>query len=85
MGTFFITSFSSTFTTNSASISIQGKDKMCLLNGELGGIINAETDFGTYDYIDANGVTTNYKLTIQEIVTDLIYSYAQEPLSNIII
>lgn len=85
MGTFFITSFSSTFTTNSASISIQGKDKMCLLNGELGGIINAETDFGTYDYTDANGVTTNYKLTIQEIVTDLIYSYAQEPLSNIII
>ena len=85
MGTFFITSFSSTFTTNSASISIQGKDKMCLLNGELGGVINAETDFGTYDYTDANGVTTNYKLTIQEIVTDLIYSYAQEPLSNIII
>lgn len=85
MGTFFITNFSSTKATNSITISIQGKDKMCLLNGELGGVINAETDFGTYDYTDANGVTTNYKLEIKEIVTNLIYTYAQEPLSNIII
>jgi hypothetical protein len=28
------------------TISINGKDKMCLLNGEVGGSINASTDFG---------------------------------------
>lgn len=85
MGTFFITSFSSTLAANSISVNIQGKDKMCLLNGELGGVINAETDFGTYDYTDANGNLQNIKLEIKDIITDLIYTYAQEPLANIVI
>ena len=85
MGVFFITSFSATVGTNNCSISIQGKDKMCLLNGELGGVINAETDFGSVDETDIYGETTNTKLEIREIIENLIYTYAQEPLSNIII
>ena len=85
MGVFFITSFSSTVGTNNCSISIQGKDKMCLLNGELGGLITAETDFGSVDETDIYGETTNSKLEIKDIIENLIYTYAQEPLSNILI
>jgi hypothetical protein len=31
------------------------KDKMCLLNGEMGGIIQASTQLDQYDTIDETG------------------------------
>jgi hypothetical protein len=40
-GTYIITSFSSALTTNSLTINISGKDKMCQLNGENGGVLNS--------------------------------------------
>ena len=46
-GTFLISSFNTSISTTSASISISGKDKMCLLNGEFGGQLFASIDFGT--------------------------------------
>ena len=86
MGTYVITSFSVSYTTNSANISLQGKDKMCLLNGEVGGVINATTDFGTYDFYDTEtGITTNYKLPIKQILWDAVHAYANEPFHNIIL
>jgi hypothetical protein len=51
-GIYFITSFSTSITTNNYNISINGKDKMCLLDGTLGGIISSEVDFGTIDVYD---------------------------------
>ncbi len=72
--------------TNSYTINIQGKDKMGLLNGDVGGIINATTDFGTYDYYDTEtGITSNYKLTIKQIIWDAVHAYANEPFHNIVI
>ena len=44
-GIFVITSFNSSYTTNSYTINIQGQDKMCLLNGTVGGILPASIDF----------------------------------------
>ena len=86
MGTYIITSFSLSYTTNSASISLQGKDKMCLLNGDVGGVINAVTDFGTYDFYDTEtGITTNYKLPIKQILWDAVHTYANEPFRNIVL
>lgn len=46
-GIYIISSFNTSITTNSCTISLQGKDKMCLLNGELGGQLFASIDFGT--------------------------------------
>ena len=86
MGTYIITSFNTSLSTNSYTISLQGKDKMCLLNGEVGGVINATTDFGTYDYTDtATGMTTNYKYPIKKIIWDAVHAYANEPFHNIVI
>ena len=45
-GTYVITSFNTNLTTNSVNVSISGKDKMCLLNGDLGGNLPASIDFG---------------------------------------
>lgn len=86
MGTFIITQLSTQLSANNFTMSLQGKDKMCLLNGDVGGVINATTDFGTYDYYDTEtGITTNYKLPIKDILWDMIHAYANEPFSNIVI
>ena len=85
MGTYILTSFSTNLTTNNMTVSISGKDKMCLLNGEIGGIINSEVDFGTYDYTDADGTIINNKYPIKDIITDAVHFYALEPIENIII
>lgn len=49
-GQFLISSFNTSLSTNSCSISLSGKDKMCLLNGDLGGQLYASIDFGAEDY-----------------------------------
>ena len=46
-GIFVITSFNSSLGTNNYTISLSGKDKMCFLNGDLGGQLFASIDFGT--------------------------------------
>lgn len=61
-GIYLITSFNTSQTANSYSISIQGKDKMCLLNGDLGGDLPASIDFGqeeiiTYSYNKQDNIT----------------------------
>ena len=40
-GTYVITSFNTSHTTNNYTISLQGQDKMCLLNGTVGGSLTA--------------------------------------------
>lgn len=51
-GVFLISTFSVSCSTNSKLITIQGKDKMSLLNGELGGTLNSSIDFGKMDEIE---------------------------------
>lgn len=47
-GVFYISSFSmNSSTTSAVNINLNLKDKMCLLNGELGGNLYASIDFGT--------------------------------------
>ena len=88
-GIYVISSFSTAQTSNNYSISIQGKDKMCLLNGELGGAITAPTDFGKYDEQtkDENGdiIIITKSIPIRDIIKHALYQYAKEPLHNIII
>ena len=44
-GTFIITAFSSTYNVNSYTINITGQDKMCLINGTVGGQLPGSVDF----------------------------------------
>lgn len=89
-GIFIITSFSQTFNTNGNTISIQGKDKMCMLDGTVGGQLFADHDFGKIEVIDegtADEYTSSHYdyITIDEIVRNLVHTYALEPYENILI
>lgn len=44
MGTYALSSFSISQSVNSCNINISGKDKMCLLNGEMGGLFMVDTE-----------------------------------------
>lgn len=86
-GTFLITSFSCSLSNNSYTISISGKDKMAMLNGDIGGTVNSLSwDFGTEDYTDnTTGVVTNKDRLIKNIIRDAVQEYAHEPLGRIIV
>lgn len=86
MGTYVISTFSTSQSTSSYTISIQGKDKMTLLNGEVGGIITPLSwDFGKIDTVNADGsiMTTDYLL--KDIILEAVHEHAKEPYWNIII
>lgn len=84
-GVFIITDFKTSNQVNNYTITLSGKDKMCLLNGDVGGNFNAETDCGTVDWQNKDGNWINQKLTIPQIIYNLVREYAQEPEDNIII
>lgn len=85
-GIYLISSFSTSQSTNSYTISLQGKDKMCMLNGDVGGVITAlSVDFGKYDTIAADGTITTESYLIKEIIKEAVHEYAKEPFQNIII
>lgn len=85
-GIYLITTFSTALGTSNYTINIQGKDKMGLLDGTIGGSLTALSyDFGREDYTDEKGVSHRRKLPIRDIVTELIHEYAHEPWENIIV
>ena len=71
-GTYFISQFSTSHSVNNFTISLQGKDKMCMLNGELGGAITSSVDFGTVEDIitieNGEKITKITKLPLKEII-----------------
>lgn len=80
-GRFVATSFSVSEQPSGISISISGKDQMCLLNGELRGALTATHDFGQVESKpDTNGNVTLTKLTIREIIKNALTTYS--PLSS---
>lgn len=58
---------------------------MCLLNGEVGGTLTAETDFGKIEEEDASGNWTIRPLLITDIIRNMVHTYAGEPYHNIVI
>ena len=84
-GIYLITGFNTLRSTNNFTISISGKDKMCLLNGEVSGSVESPVDFGTIEEEDQNGVWTIRKLPIKEIIRNAVHSYGGELMHNIII
>jgi hypothetical protein len=85
LGVFVITSPSLSHATDGVNISLQLKDKMCLLNGECGGTLPASITFHEYDTIDENGEYITVKTTIYQIIQELVNHYGGEQLGKIII
>lgn len=86
-GLYIINSFNYSISANNYTINISGKDKMCLVNGDLGGAIRDKTvDFGTYDYYDKDsGISSRISIPIFDIIYEGMQSYGNELPRNIII
>lgn len=86
MGTFVLTAFNNSTSTSGHTISLQGKDKMCLLNGDVGGNLTALSyDFGTVKVVNKNGSSYEEQVPIKTIIQEAVHEYAQEPYHNIIL
>lgn len=85
LGVFVITAPSISHATDGVNISLQLKDKMCLLNGECGGILPASITFHEYETVDENGQYVIVQPTIYQIIQELVNHYGGEQLAKIII
>lgn len=84
-GIYVITSFSSTYNNQGLSVSIQGKDKMCMLDGSIGGALFADHDFGAIDVIHDDGSITKDYTELGDIIKEAVHTYGLEPYENIVI
>ena len=85
-GVFYINSFSMNSSTSSAvNINLSLKDKMCLLNGDVGGVLPASVQFDVMDTQTSTGEWVQQKVLIYEIISELVNHYGEEDLNNIII
>ena len=86
MGTYLITSFSCNQALANYTISISGKDKMCLLNGDIGGTITAlSVNFGEMSEQQKDGSIIKTKLLIKDIIREGVHEYARESYRNILV
>ena len=86
LGTYIIFSVSITNTNSQiTSASLQLKDKMCLLNGECGGLLPASVTFSSYDVLDANGAYQTEQPTIYTIIKYVVNYFGGEQLPKILI
>lgn len=84
-GTFVIINPSLSHNTSGISLSLQLKDKMCLLDGECGGTISASTQFDEYETVDENGNYVIEKPTIEQIIREGVNHFGGEQLGKILI
>lgn len=85
LGIFVITNPNITKNAQGITASLQLKDKMCLLNGDCGGVIPAAVNFNEYDTVDNNGVYYTKPVTMHQTILQLVNHWGNENLSNIII
>ena len=84
-GVFILTDFNTQQQVNNYIITLSGKDKMCLLNGDIGGVFPAETDCGKIDYQDTDGTWHTESRPIKNCILDLVHHYGGENFENILI
>lgn len=84
-GLYIINSASLSHSASGVTMSLQLKDKMCLLNGDCGGRIAASTQFDEYETIDENGDFVITKPTIVQIIREAVNHFGGEQLGKIII
>jgi len=58
---------------------------MCLLNGEVGGSLTSEVNFGEYEQEAAPGVYKVIKMPLIEIIKEAVHHYGNEMFYNIIV
>lgn len=86
MGTFVLTTFNTSVSASGHTVSLQGKDKMCLLNGDVGGSLTALSyNWGNVTVINKHGYSSTEQIPIKTIIKKAVHEYAGEPWHNIIL
>ena len=85
LGVYVIISSSLSNGTSGTTINLQLKDKMCLLNGECGGLLPSSVVFHEYETVNESGDYVILKPTIYQIIQELVNHYGGEQLGKIII
>lgn len=84
-GVYIINNFSTSETVNGINVNISGQDKMCRLNGAMGGSVPIETNFSQIDVLAENGLYTTEDILIEEMIVSSVHGYGQEKKSNILV
>jgi hypothetical protein len=85
-GVFFINSLGmSSSTTGGVNLNLSFKDKMCMLNGDLGGKFGSTVVFDVMDTQLPDGKYVEEKVLLYNIVQELVNHYGGEDLNNILI
>lgn len=84
-GIFVIINVSITSNEQGIQISLQCKDKMCLLNGECGGGLPTSITFHMYDQLDKEGNRIEVPQLIYDIIQTLVCNWGGENESNVFI
>lgn len=85
-GVFIITSFNTTQSTNNFTCTINGKDKMCLLNGDISGSLPHSVDFGVEEYVDKTSNKVTYiSVPLKQIIYNIVTTFGNELPHNVII
>ena len=85
LGVYVIINSSLSNGTNGTTINLQLKDKMCLLNGECGGLLPSSVIFHEYETVNEKGDYVIIKPTIYQIIQELVNHFGGEQLGKIII
>lgn len=85
-GIFVINSFSTAQSVNNYTINISGKDKGCLINGDVAGKHAFAVDYGVEENYDRETRITTYKdILIKDIIYEMMLNMGNELPENIII
>lgn len=85
-GVFFINKMSlSAAATSAVSLSLNLRDKMSMLNGDVGGVLPAATIFDSVDTQSAVGQYVSEKVKVYEIIENAVNHFGGEDLDNIVI
>lgn len=85
MGIFVMTQSSIRHDVSSNTISLSVQDKMCLLNGEVSGVLQNPVDFAKYEQIGEDGERESHYNQLYDIIRTAVIQFGQEDPSKVII
>lgn len=85
-GEYIITQFNANLGVNSYTITINGQDKMALLNGTVGGTFLSQMNLSEYDQLNEQGeIISTHSVLLPDIITNVLLTYGNEDIDNIIL
>ena len=85
MGVFVLTQGAVRHDTSTNTLNITAQDKMCLLNGEVGGVLQAPVDFASYNQIKEDGKIETIFNVLYDIVRTSVIQYGGENPAKVIV